>query len=244
MAVDHWPQLRIDPIKWNLFLHRGYHQSPDGWTPEAIFNHRLEEARLQLKYAKYDSRFPPTEFPRMLCIGAGTGAEVLVATELGYKALGIGLLGTEQIGYAHSRGVDFRLMDIHDLKFPNESFDVIYANATFEHCMAPWLVCLEAWAVLRDGGRWWMTLEPYQKGCPGDDGPKMEHYMILSQWYMRPMFNRCGFMILDMEDSKLRYWYLLEKLPLELIPTEQKTHKKNSIVDLLEERLELGREYG
>lgn len=236
-------KLDIDPRKHKFFLHTGYHQLPGEWTPETIFNHRLKEARLQFQYAKYDERFPPESYPRLLCLGAGTGAEVLAAMEYGYKAIGIGLLGEEQVNYARSRGVDFRVMDMHDLKFPNKRFDAVYANASVEHCVNPWLVCAEVYATLRDHGLWWMTLDPYQEGCPGADGPKNHHYMILPQWFMCPMFRRSGFRVLYIEDSNLRYQYLVEKLPIEDVPKEQKRNLSNSIFQVLIYRMKLGEEY-
>lgn len=236
-------ELVLDPRKHNLFLHReklSYSLQEDGtrWTPETIFDHRLEGARLQLGYMKCVERYPPQEFPRMLMIGVGTGAEVLAAEELGYEAIGIGLVNDEQIDYARSRGVDYRLMDMHDLKFPNESFDAVYAKYSIEHCVNPWLVCLEVWAVLRDYGRWFMALDPYQKGTSGDDGPGGLHYMILPSWFMKPMFLRSGFRILWMEDSDRRYQYLLEKQPLDTIEPGRKV-----ILPLIKARHELGKEY-
>ena len=244
-SVDCPPELRLDPRKHFLFLHReilSHSLRADGsrWTPQTIFDHRLKGARLQLGYMKSGERYPPEEFPRMLMIGAGTGAEVLAAKERGYEAIGTGLLNDEQIAYARSRGVDYRLMDMHDLKFPNESFDVVYAKYSIEHCVNPWLVCLEVYAVLRDYGRWFMALDPYQEGTSGDDGPGGAHYMILPSWFMKPMFLRTGFKILWMEDSNRRYHYLLEKQPIDKIEMARKVRKP-----LLVKRLELGRaEYG
>ena len=228
------PELRLDPRKHNLFLHRD--GLPHGHTPETMFNRRLPAGRSQLRYMKYDERFPPKEFPRMLILGPGHGEEILAAEELGYEAVGIGLLNDEQIDYARSRGLDFRLMDMHDLKFPNESFDVVYAKYSFEHCVNPWLVCAEVYAVLRDYGRWFLLLDPYQ-ATAGASGPKMIHYMILKPWFMNPMFKRSGFRILWMDDSPIRYHYLLEKLPFD------KMEVKYDIKPILKARLELGREY-
>ncbi|MCK4266507.1 MAG: class I SAM-dependent methyltransferase [Thermoplasmata archaeon] len=229
-------KLKLDYRKHNLFVIEGYRQLPEGHTPESIFNYRLEEARQHMKYSHFKENFPPEEFPRMLCLGAGTGAEVLAAKEYGYDAVGVGILGDIQRTYAESRGVDFRLMDMHDLKFPNESFDVVYAKYSFEHCVNPWLVCAEVYAVLRDYGRWFLLLDPYQ-ATAGASGPKMIHYMILKPWFMNPMFKRSGFRILWMDDSPIRYHYLLEKLPFD------KMEVKYDIKPILKARLELGREY-
>ncbi len=236
-------ELELDQRKWRLFLIIGYRQNPEEFTDEGIFNHRLEEARLHLQYFDYQNRFPREEFPRMLMLGAGTGAEVLAAKELGYDAVGIGFLNQDQVEYAQSRGADMRVMDMHDLKFPNERFDVAFCNHSFEHCQQPWLVCAEVWASLRPGGRWWINLPTWQHS--DKDGPSNEHFMILRPWYMRPMFRRCGFKELYFEDNEARYQFLLEKVPLDEIDPEfsGSGRRKKSMVDQLAKRLEIGREY-
>jgi len=43
-------------------------------------------------------------------------------------------------------------MDMHDLKFKKESFDVVIAKNVVEHSFSPWLLFLEVRSVLRKGG--------------------------------------------------------------------------------------------
>lgn len=235
--------LSMDQRKWRLFLIIGYREKPKGFTYEGIFSHRLEEAKLHLEYFDYQRNFPPDQYPRMIMLGAGTGAEVLAANELGYEAVGVGLLEPEQIEYARSRGVDMRLMDMHDLRFPNESFDIAFCNHSFEHCQQPWMVCMEVWATLRPRGRWWINLPTWQHA--DKDGPSNRHYMILPPWFMKPMFKRCGFKLIHFRDDKMWYQYMLEKMPLSEIDPEIENSgmEKRSLVDQLEKRLEIGSEY-
>ncbi|MBA7617628.1 hypothetical protein ES703_24944 [subsurface metagenome] len=174
-------------------------------------------------------------------IGAGTGAELKAAQELGYRPVGIGLLVADQVEYAKSRDVDFRIMDMHDLKFPNESFDVVYCDMSFEHCVNPWLVCMEVWAVLKPYGRWWVNLPTWQSS--DKTGPSINHFMVLPPWFMKPMFRRSGFKELYFEDNNMRYQYLLERLPLEEVEPDPTDHNLKSIIGLLRKRLEIGSEY-
>lgn len=234
--------LSMDQRKWQLFLPIGHRELPEGYTKETIWEYRLWEAGEHFKHFNYTERFPPEQFPRMLMIGAGTGAEVKAAQIYGYKPIGIGLLNLEQTEYAIKQGVDFRIMDMHDLKFPNESFDVAYCDMSFEHCANPWLVCIEVWACLRKSGRWWINLPTWQSS--DKDGPSNMHFMILPPWFMRPMFRRTGFRELYFEDNEVRYQYLLEKMSLEEITDEPRGQEiGKTLQGALRKRLEIGREY-
>jgi SAM-dependent methyltransferase len=235
-------ELNIDPRKWRLFLPTSeIRQLPTGYTLQGIWDYRLWEAREHFKYFNYQERFPPGEYPRLLMLGAGTGAEIKAAQEYGYKAVGIGLLPEEQVNFALAQGVDFRLMDMHDLKFPNESFDVVYCSHSFEHCANPWLVCVEVWATLRPYGRWWINLPTWQSS--DKDGPSNQHFSVLPPWFMRPMFKRSGFKELYFEDNEINYQYLLEKLPLNEINVEQASDRAKSLISQLSTRLQIGKEY-
>lgn len=238
MSVE---ELSLDPKKWRLFLPIGYREQPEEYTKEGIWEYRLWEAREHFKHFKYDERFPSNKFPRMLMLGAGTGAELKAAQEFGYQAIGIGLLVPEQVKYAREQGVDFRIMDMHDLRFPNGVFDVVFCNHSFEHCCNPWLLCMEVWAVLRPHGRWWINLPTWQYS--DKDGPSNQHFMILPPWFMKPMFRRSGFKILYFEDNEARYQFLLERLSFEEITLEPAPHREKSIAHLLKRRLEIGGKY-
>jgi SAM-dependent methyltransferase len=226
--------------KWRLFLIEGYRQLPDGWTAEDIFDHRLEEAQMDFIHFKYDERFPPDKFPKMLCIGAGTGAEVLAAKEYGYDAVGIGILNHNQIRYARSRGAIMFNMDMHDIVgLPVESFDVIYSRDSLEHAVAPWIAVAEAWAMLRPGGRWWITMGPYKGDAQDSRGPTNDHFSVLPGWVWDSIFKRSGFKILEKMDDELLFRYLLEKLPLDKIDPEYENHQNLAIVDQLRARLQM-----
>lgn len=234
--------LALDPRKHRLFVPTyEVRQLPEGYNMKTIWDYRLWEAREHFKHYQYQTRFPPDKYPRMLMLGAGTGAELQAAKEYGYKPVGIGLLPPEQVEFARQQGVDFRVMDMHDLKFPNESFDVAYCSHSFEHCCNPWLVCIEVWAALRPGGRWWINLPTWQSS--DKDGPSNQHFMVLPPWFMKPMFKRSGFKELFFEDNDVRYQYLLEKLPLDTVDSETATDRNKSLVSQLRIRLEIGQEY-
>lgn len=221
----------IDPRKWRLFLVPQNIDLVQGQTLEYMWNLRLQESLAQIKYSF--ENYPPQQYPKMLIIGCGLGAEIKAAEMLGYKATGVGFLNRAQYEYAIGQGVDMRIMDMHDLRLPNESFDVVYESATFEHGLHPWLMCTEVWAVLRKGGRWWINL-PTWRGSD-KEGPKKEHYMVLPPWFMVPLLERSRFKIVTQKDEETVAYYLCEKLDVDYDPA--------NISRILEKRLELGREY-
>lgn len=226
----------LDLRKWSLFLVTNHRDWDQDWTLDQMWKRRIDEAGERFVFSHYYDWFPPTEYPRMLIIGAGIGAEVQVAKERGYDAVGIGLLNKAQLNYAEEKGVDLRIMDMHDLRFPNGSFDIVWSNMSFEHGVHPWLMCAEVWAVLRERGRWWMNLPTWQGS--DKDGPGHQHFMVLHPWSMVPMLKRSGFRIVQTEDTPATYMFLLEKLELDEISTEPK-----NIINILRRRLEIGKDY-
>ena len=199
----------------------------------------MREARQDFINFEYMKRFPPTKFKKMLCIGAGTGAEVLAANELGYEAVGIGVLNNKQLAYAVNRGVDMLSMDMHDIRLPVESFDVLYSRDSLEHSVAPWIACMEAWAMLRPLGRWWITMGPYKGAAMDSRGPTNDHFSVLPGWIWDSIFRRSGFHILEKMDDEIYFQYLLMKQPLSEIDPEPENNQNLSIVDQLEARLRM-----
>ena len=71
--------------------------------------------------------------------------------------------------YDESDLIDFHY-DIHDLRFPDESYDVVVCNAVLEHVASPEQAIGELRRVLRPGGRIWVEVpfnQPYH-AAPAD----------------------------------------------------------------------------
>lgn len=84
-------------------------------------NRLSKEFNLQTKYFK--KSFQKLKFLKgnILCLGARTGAEVKSLRELGYFAIGVDLEYPKKSPYV-------MYGDFHELSFPDQSFDTIYAN--------------------------------------------------------------------------------------------------------------------
>lgn len=96
---------------------------------------------------------PPIDYPNILDLGAGAGIDMKVLSEKGYFVSGIGF-GKENLEYAKNKyGIKIYEMDMHDLAFPDQTFDGIFSIQTFEHSLSPFIVASEVSRVLRVRGR-------------------------------------------------------------------------------------------
>ncbi len=117
-----------------------------------------------------------------LDVGVGTGGEVDKLQKKGYAVVACDLIPqNEQIIKA----------DMHELPFPNELFDLVLFNQSFEHALAPYIVLCEANRVLKNGGflaiSWPMPCERWLKDA--------QHYSILTRPHLEALLNRCSFIV-------------------------------------------------
>jgi SAM-dependent methyltransferase len=80
----------------------------------------------------------------VLCVGCRNDDEIRYFRKRGAdKVVGIDL---------YNAGPDILIMDMHDLKFPDSSFDVVYSRHSFEHAFDKRKAGLEFVRVLKPGG--------------------------------------------------------------------------------------------
>jgi 2-polyprenyl-3-methyl-5-hydroxy-6-metoxy-1,4-benzoquinol methylase len=103
---------------------------------------------------------PDTNAPRILCVGCRNGHELNHLAAAGFvNTTGIDL---------HSADPRIMVMDMHDLAFPDASFDVVYASHVLEHALEPKKAGRELRRVVRPGGL--VVLEvPIRYGRRGAD---------------------------------------------------------------------------
>lgn len=141
------------------------------------------------------SVFPEHKDKKILVIGCADGSEVNALNELGFKATGI-TLGDNNVQEGKRRfgeDLDIHNMDMHDLDFPNETFDYAYSSHSFEHTFAPWFHVMEVYSVLKKGGIWFLKY-PIFKPEIGEPHIINHHHPNLAPFYVHSdIFKSCGF---------------------------------------------------
>ncbi|KPV62502.1 MAG: hypothetical protein AOA66_1319 [Candidatus Bathyarchaeota archaeon BA2] len=157
-------------------------------------------------FAKY---IPPAIYPSILSVGAGAGSEVYLLNKKGYKAVGI-TLGIDNISRA-KREFDIHLieMDMHNLFFPEKTFDGAVMIQVFEHALSWYALLGELYFVLRDGGR--VMVNVPLPTC--EEIKTIWHTNLLYPEQVEHCFNVWGFKIIEIEENKNRGLLFFEKLP-------------------------------
>ena len=95
-----------------------------------------------------------------LCLGARTGQEVHVLREMGVtEAIGMDLVSTPPLVLEG---------DVHDLQFPDLSYDFVFSNI-FDHVLYPAKFVAEIKRVLKSGGHCLLHLSVAPEGKPHPD---------------------------------------------------------------------------
>ena len=207
--------------KWQMYL-----GTLQGHPSICQSSHTVESMNFITNY------IPPEDFPRMLDIGCGEGLEADVLRKLGYDVVGL-TQGKVNVEYAQKYHPDVKIleMDMHDLKFPSESFDAAYLNHVFEHSFAPFFLLVELYCVLKDGGRVWIATPHFkEKDDPtvGESNLISHHHPnMLSHNLFCQFFEKTGFKVLQDEFKEgTPYFdnpYLLEKQSIDVLHSDVRT---------------------
>jgi SAM-dependent methyltransferase len=107
---------------------------------------------LDLAHSAILNDLPPNA--RVLEIGCGGGQMRLHLQERGVRYVGVDISAGERVlEDLRAHGGPDLLCDAHFLPFPDNSFDVVYASAVFEHLASPFLGAQEVARVLKRRGR-------------------------------------------------------------------------------------------
>jgi len=148
----------------------------------------------------------PPPGARLLEIGFGSGAQLRRMRELGWEVTGVDV-DPAAVAAARNRGFDVRLGELAAQRFPDGTFDAIYASHVIEHVPEPESLLRECHRLLRPGGvfvvvtpnvrSWghrvfgeaWFSLEP----------PR--HLVLLGPRALQAAARRAGFGVVEVRTS-------------------------------------------
>lgn len=147
---------------------------------------------------------------KTLFVGAGSGREVLLASEMGLDAYGI-TLGPSNLELGRSLGLSKeRLLEGHNevLPFSSETFDAVAGFQILEHSVSPLLFLLECNRVLKDQGCIFLEWPPSHPTSSYD--PK--HVICPTPGQARALLLKSGFSNIELLYADLKkvpeaeYW--------------------------------------
>jgi len=167
-----------------------------GWPSKGPFRRtwwEVEPLEATLR-ANLTSLIPPDGYPKMLSVGCA-GREAIMLAEKGYLVTGVDVNAADAL-WTRQNGVEAFVMNMMDLRFPNEVFDAICTSHAQEHGHAPWLQILELFAVLKPNGLLLFIVPPYKEddwGFNRPDGIHESHSMCLTENQWLSIVQRLGF---------------------------------------------------
>lgn len=212
--------------KWNSYL-----TSLQGHGSRCNTSYTLDSMRF------ITSLIPPETHSKVLDIGVAEGLETSLLKQLGYNPVGI-ITGTENKQWAaeHYKDIEFIECDMHDLPFDPATFDAVYMNQVFEHSFAPFIVMLEIYCVLREGGLCFIEVPRFDERHTPNNPNTMEaqwishhHPSVFPKNVLKQIFEKTGFAIVYQNDEG--YKFLLKKQPMKELHSDVQyaiTRRKNN----------------
>jgi radical SAM superfamily enzyme YgiQ (UPF0313 family)/GT2 family glycosyltransferase/acetyltransferase-like isoleucine patch superfamily enzyme/ubiquinone/menaquinone biosynthesis C-methylase UbiE/glycosyltransferase involved in cell wall biosynthesis len=149
----------------------------------------------------------PVPCKEILDLGCGDGWSTNELIRLGKNAVGITINPDEAEHALKTYGLNLHVQDMHDIQFPDHSFDCIYCRESFEHCVAPFIAMCEMNRVLRPNGYALINL-PDTKWIREDS-----HFSVLTPAQMYEMSYKCRFKVIkDGKTALGHHWYLVRKV--------------------------------
>lgn len=173
---------------------------------------------------------------RLLEIGANVGGFLFVARDLGWEGVGIEPVAACAAWARETHGLDVREGTLEEVSLEGELFDVIYANAVFEHLVSPRAVLEAAVERLRPGGvvlidtvNW----DSYTRDFIGAEWKLIDpwmHYCLYTPNTLRKLCEDRGLQVIGLRSHRVRlrpegsprlrglarWWEELRKLPWSL----------------------------
>jgi SAM-dependent methyltransferase len=137
--------------------------------------------------------------PRILDVGCATGALLSFLRGRGWHVTGVEISPCAE--YAQKeRNIDVRNLPLEENKFPSSLFDVVHASHLIEHLNNPRLFMNEAFRILADDGRIFITtpnISGFQARLTGGRWRSaiFDHLFLFSKRTLVSLLNDSGFIV-------------------------------------------------
>ncbi len=139
----------LDPAALERMAGRGAFTSDYGWDAEARLKRGVRRARRMLRISNGRLR---REVAACLEVGCAGGMTSRAMRRAGARAVAVDITPDAADPRAVRAGVEFHCMEAERLRFPDESFDLVFSFNSFEHFRRPDVALDEATRVVRRGG--------------------------------------------------------------------------------------------
>lgn len=138
----------------------------------------------------------PSDVKTVLVVGAGDGTEMELIKEIGKKVVGI-QINPKQVRECKEKGLDCKLMDMHELEFKEDEFDLVFCKDAFKQAMSHIIVWNEFVKVAK---RYILISEPDEKWAW-----KAHNYLLLTFEQFDTLAKKAGWYIKKYWEIKLPY---------------------------------------
>jgi len=144
----------------------------------------------------------PKDFHSILDLGCSDGYMVKYIQDDGKDVIGVNdmLFPTDRIFIEESK-INVQEMDMHNLSFPNETFDAVWCRHVLEHSFAPMIVLAEIYRTLKPNGYLFIVLPP----PPNPPGAYHGHWHQIPDYQLEYLLQMCNFVVLSMKIAYFTY---------------------------------------
>lgn len=129
------------------------------------------------------------EAARILDVGCGQGWALQLFTKLGYRPVGITLGPDYEV--CKAAGHEVLAQNIHDLDFPDRSFDFVFCRHALEHSIYPLFTLHEMRRILVPRGHLYVEVPAPDTACHHEKNPN--HYSMLGRSAWIALLDKAGF---------------------------------------------------
>ena len=176
--------------KWNWYLQDNAEREMKTSATHNTFGDDLRKKEIEVLFSPAVKSLN-TPSPRVLDIGCGTCGYTTILKKLGFKTNGI-CLSIVDAAVCRDKNIDAAVCDMHEIEYPNNSFDAIFCAHTIEHSIAPYIAFCEFNRILKPDGILYISLpEPDSKWTFFPT-----HYSVLHPKQMLALAFRSGFKLI------------------------------------------------